>query len=106
MLDDRVSPVNRLRVHFDPILRKISQPSLWNASACVSRKFHKAVVLACTVSDFYYQQNIGRPSQRARVEIIAPAQKGQIRWGLRVVVKLNRRWTRQKYPTVHAARED
>src|SRR5438067_11851733 len=82
MLDDRVSPVNWLRIHFDPIRRTISQPSLWNSGASVCWQFHKAVVLERSVSDFYYQQNIGRPRQRDRVEIIAPAQKRKIGLGL------------------------
>src|SRR5436853_1774184 len=44
MLDDRVRSVNRLRVHFDPIRGKISQPSLRNSGAGVSRQFHKAII--------------------------------------------------------------
>src|SRR5205807_8633976 len=63
MVDDRVSSVNRFRVHFDPIRGKISQPGFRDSGACVCRQFHKAVVIERTVSDFYYQQNVRRPWQ-------------------------------------------
>src|SRR6266568_470910 len=90
MLDKRISSVNWLRVHFDPIRRKTSKPSLWNSCVSVQREFYKAVILERCVSDFDYQQNIGRPWQRARVEIVTPAKKRQIRLRLRVIVKLDR----------------
>src|SRR6266852_2129943 len=90
MLDDRVSPVNWLRVHFNPISRKISKPGLRNSGASVGREFHKAIVFERCVSDFYYEQDIGRPWPRVGIEIITPTQKRQIRLRLPVIVKLDR----------------
>src|SRR5207302_9122316 len=90
MLDYPVSSVNRLRIHFDSIRRKIGKPDFWNSGPCVSRKFHKATVFERSVSDFYYQQDIGRPWPRVGIELITPTEKRQIRLRLRVIVKLDR----------------
>src|SRR5712692_9230500 len=90
MLDDRVSSVKRFSIHLDPLCGKIRQPGLRNSRASVRREFHKAIVFERCVGDFYNEQNIGWSWQRARIEIITPTKKRQIRLRLRIIIKPDR----------------